>query len=102
MAEGGVCYGLEMPSSGPTGGPCICRTEPEQGKSVVVSSNLWLLGIVVIGARSIAQEIYRCADGCKELVNHSREGQVKLQQRVAMKRCAATAASTVPVVVRLS
>jgi hypothetical protein len=30
------------------------------------------VGIAVIGARSIAQEICRCADGCKGLVNHSK------------------------------
>lgn len=56
-----------------------------------LSSDLWSLGIAVIGARSIAQEISRGADGCKGLVNHSkiraREGEAKLQQRVAVGRC---------------
>lgn len=78
----------------------MCRTEPEQGGvGVLVKSAPWLLGIALIGARSIAQEISRCADGCKELVNHSREGQAKLQQRVAVNVVLATAAATVPVVV---
>lgn len=79
-------------SPGPGPGPCVCR----------IGTRTARLGIAVIGARSIAQEISRGADGCKGLVNYSkiltREGRLKLQQRVAAP-VVATVGAMVTVVV---
>lgn len=105
---------LEMPSSGPSGevgegsshvitspgpgpGPGLCGVqERDQNSETRLPSDLWLLGVAVIGARSIAQEISRGADGCKGLVNYSkiltREAQLKLQRRVAAAVVATVAA----------